>query len=71
MGFVSHGQKNVSIKGVEQPAETLAMQMTRQQKEAKWLAENRARYAGLWIALDGDKLLAVSRSSKEVFASGG
>lgn len=43
-------------------------QLTQQQKEAKWLAENRARYAGLWIALEGDELLASGPSAKEIFA---
>ncbi len=41
---------------------------TRQQKEARWLKENRTRFAGLWIALDGDQLLATGQTAKEVFA---
>ena len=27
-------------------------------REAKWLSENRQRFVGQWIALDGDTLLA-------------
>lgn len=41
---------------------------TRQQKEAKWLRDNRARYAGLWIAIEGDELLAAGPLAKDVFA---
>ena len=35
--------------------------------ERIWLAANRHRYSGRWIALDGDRLLAVGVSSREVF----
>ncbi len=40
---------------------------TRQQKQAKWLRDNRARYAGLWIAIEGDELLAAGPLAKDVF----
>jgi hypothetical protein len=36
--------------------------------ERIWLAANRHRYSGRWIALDGDRLLAVGSSSREVFS---
>jgi hypothetical protein len=35
--------------------------------EAEWLAENKRRYSGQWIALKGDQLLAVGATAKEVF----
>ena len=38
------------------------------ERERIWLATNRHRYAGRWIALDGDQLLAVGASAKEVFS---
>ena len=38
------------------------------QQASRWLAENRHRFRGHWVALDGDQLLAASKSSKEVFA---
>jgi hypothetical protein len=38
-------------------------------EEMSWLAGNRNRFAGRWIALDGDRLLAVGRTSKEVFSA--
>jgi uncharacterized protein (DUF433 family) len=41
----------------------------RAQSEFGWLAENRQRYAGRWIALEGDKLLAVGDSVREVYAA--
>ncbi len=37
--------------------------------EFRWLAQNRQRYTGHWIALDGDRLLAVGDSAQEVYAA--
>ena len=37
--------------------------------EFQWLALNRQRYAGRWVALDGDRLLAVGDSAREVYAA--
>lgn len=45
--------------------------MRRHVEEMRWLAGNRHRYAGCWIALDGDQLLAVGATSKEVFLAVG
>lgn len=39
------------------------------QQEMKWLAENRAAFRGKWIALQGDRLLAVGATAGEVFAT--
>jgi antitoxin (DNA-binding transcriptional repressor) of toxin-antitoxin stability system len=41
----------------------------RERTEFKWLALNRRRYAGRWVALDGDRLLAVGDSAREVYAA--
>lgn len=41
----------------------------RERTEFKWLALNRERYAGRWVALDGDELLAVGGSAREVYAA--
>jgi hypothetical protein len=38
-------------------------------QEMIWLAENRQKYAGQWVALDGDVLLASGKTSREVFAA--
>ena len=37
-------------------------------REMRWLADNRHRYAGQWIAIQGDTLLAAGASAKQVFA---
>lgn len=37
-------------------------------RERNWIAENRHKYRGRWIALEGDCLLAEGFSSKEVFS---
>jgi len=38
------------------------------QQEMRWLAENRHRFSGKWIALKGEYLLAVGTTAKEVFS---
>lgn len=37
-------------------------------EELVWLAENRHKFSGQWIALRGDCLLAVAPTAKEVFS---
>ncbi len=37
-------------------------------KESEWLAKHRRQYAGQWVALIGDQLLASGTEAKEVFA---
>jgi len=36
-------------------------------QERQWLSENRHRFSGRWIALEGDQLLAHGATSREVF----
>jgi uncharacterized protein DUF5678 len=36
-------------------------------EETQWLAKNRSRFAGQWIALQGSRLLAVGATAREVF----
>ena len=36
-------------------------------QEMRWLAEHRAEFAGQWVALDGDRLLAAGPQAREVF----
>ena len=36
--------------------------------ERKWLAENREKYAGQWVALIGDNLLSHGSNAKAVYA---
>jgi hypothetical protein len=38
------------------------------QEELQWLAENRRKFLGKWIALDGAQLLAVGATAKDVFS---
>ncbi|MGA2736135.1 MAG: DUF5678 domain-containing protein [Bryobacteraceae bacterium] len=37
------------------------------QEETEWLTENRDRFAGLWVAIQGRQLLAVAPTAREVF----
>lgn len=38
-------------------------------REEQWLAEHSREYAGQWVALNGDQLIAHSFDSAEVFAA--
>jgi hypothetical protein len=49
-------------------SKTRAQQFAKYAKESNWLVKNGHRYAGRWIALDGDQLLADGATAKEVFA---
>ena len=62
---LSHGRSAVALLT---RMEQRAQRIVKVQREMKWLAENRSAYAGRWIALDGDRLLAVGDTSKEVFS---
>ena len=37
-------------------------------KSLRWLYENREKYLGQWVALDGDRLIASGPTAKEVYA---
>lgn len=37
--------------------------------EQRWLAEHGREYAGKWVALDGDRLLAHGENAREVYAA--
>ena len=38
-------------------------------REFRWLTEHAREYAGQWVALDGDRLIANGKDAKEVFAA--
>ena len=40
----------------------------RSAKSLRWLHENREKYAGQWVALDGDRLIASGSTAKEVYS---
>ena len=37
-------------------------------KSLRWLDENREKYSGQWVALDGDRLIASGPTVKEVYS---
>jgi hypothetical protein len=47
---------------------TLEARAARFQRALRWLDENKAKYLGQWVALDGDRLLAVGTNGKQVYA---
>jgi hypothetical protein len=40
----------------------------RSTKSLRWLHENREKYSGQWVALDGDRLIANGSTAKEVYS---
>ena len=40
----------------------------RSAKSLRWLDENREKYSGEWVALDGDRLIANGPTAKEVYS---
>lgn len=61
-----------AIRLLEQAAETrraIALERERSYRELTWLAQNRGRYRGLWVALEGGNLLAFGNSAQEVYAA--
>jgi hypothetical protein len=45
-----------------------SLQKDRTDQEMRWLANNRHRFSGQWIAVLGETLLATGNTAKEVFA---
>jgi Family of unknown function (DUF5678) len=48
--------------------ETRAQSNRQFEQEREWLAENRDKFRGKWIALEREHLLAVGETAKEVFS---
>src|SRR5688572_10283523 len=42
--------------------------INRSTKSLRWLHENREKYSGQWVALDGDRLIANGPTAKEVYS---
>jgi len=42
----------------------------RSARSLTWLHENREKYSGQWVALDGDRLIARGPTGKEVYSKG-
>ena len=40
----------------------------RSAKSLRWLHDNREKYSGQWVALDGDRLIANGSTAKEVYS---
>jgi uncharacterized protein DUF5678 len=43
----------------------------RSAKSLRWLDENREKYSGQWVALDGDRLIVSGPTAKEVYSNEG
>lgn len=72
-GFAPQGRaQGRPARGVT-PARTFGVYISRRheadtaQAELRWLQQHRRQYAGRWVALRGDTILAEGRTSQEVF----
>lgn len=54
--------------GKSEIAEPISDERTRFRQTREWLDENRAAYAGKWVALNGNRLLISDSDAKVVFA---
>ncbi len=48
---------------------SIVIDAEREGSEFRWLAVNQRQYAGRWVALDGNTLLAIGNSAREVYAA--
>lgn len=60
----SQGQRNGSSAVPRVMANNLAIKD--RSREAQWLQKHRDEYAGLWVALDGERLIAKGDNLKQV-----
>ena len=58
-------QSRVTSNGVKVGSQGKA---ARSARSLQWLEENRKRYSGQWVALDGDRLIASGPTAKEVYS---
>lgn len=58
--FADGLQRNTATRIVPSPDRT---------KETTWIEENRAAYAGQWVAVEGDRLIAAGVDPLRVFAA--
>lgn len=67
-------QEHLDAKTNGTPASTSQHPVTLEEREARfqralrWIEENKAKYLGQWVALDGDQLLAAGSDGKQVYA---
>lgn len=53
----------------QQPKHPLRVEMPDSTREMQWIKEHKKKYAGQWVALDGDRLLSHGMNAKKVFAA--
>jgi len=58
---------NASTAAQEPRRTTSIRQPFSRDREVRWLAENRTRYVGQWVVVEGDRLIANGTNSREVF----
>ena len=66
LGFETHYADETPAPGVLSAAQSGPKESP--SAELRWLADHRATFAGRWVALQGDRLLASGENAREVFS---
>jgi Family of unknown function (DUF5678) len=66
-GLALHAIENA--RAMIQRRRALVLEAENSQLEMDWLRRHRGEYAGRWVAIRGDELIAVANSAAEVYAA--
>lgn len=55
--------------GLERTATVRIVSSRERSREMKWIDDNRAAYAGQWVAVEGDRLIAAGVDAVDIFAA--
>ena len=60
-----------SLRDLDKPSKPVPTTFASKDRTAEneWLKENRAKYVGRWIGLEGNQLIASSHRAKDVYAA--
>ena len=59
----------LEVKGAtDREGQSSQAHANRPARSLRWLHENREKYSGQWVALDGDRLIASGPTAKEVYS---
>ena len=73
LGLTNGVAATLAVNGKPQPVQTderlKPIPVPDSKRELRWLKEHAREYAGQWVALDGDRLIAHGPDAKAVFAA--
>ncbi|MFN7926191.1 MAG: DUF5678 domain-containing protein [Bryobacteraceae bacterium] len=57
------------LDGLQRQSASRMVPSRDRQREMKWIDENRDKYAGQWVVVDGDRLIAADEDGHKAFAA--